>query len=85
VGCEARLLTFPKWSQFNCLGNFALIKRPEMFTAVETKMGTAPLPDLVVASQEAEELPAPCMHQFWSHHTPEHPDVQAALKEMGLL
>jgi hypothetical protein len=84
VGCEARLLTFPKWSQFNCLGNFALIKRPEQFTPVETSLGTVPLPDDVNASQDSDDLPPPCIKQWWSHHTPDHPDIQAELKRMGL-
>jgi hypothetical protein len=42
------------------------------------------LADSVCASQDAAELPAPCMRQFWSHHTVEHPEVQAAMAEMGL-
>ena len=85
VGCERRLLTIPKWSQFNALGNYALIKRPELFTAVKTAMGTAPLPDDVNAKQEAPELPASCMVQWWSHHGPDHPDIKAELERMGLL
>lgn len=53
-------------SQFNILGCAALKYHREFYREVHT--------------DSAASIPAPCMRQFWSHHTPDHPDVQRELK-----
>jgi hypothetical protein len=77
LGGEAKLLKdpprdargVPTISDFNVMGNYGL-KFPEAFTTYYHK---------------DETIPQNFIHQFWSHHTVDHPEVQAQLKSMGFI
>lgn len=59
----------PCISDFNVMGNYAL-RFPGEFTPYDHR---------------DEDIPPNFIHQFWSHHTVNHPEVQAKLKELGFL
>jgi hypothetical protein len=63
-------------SQFNVLNSAALALN-------EANGGKLFAP--VHMSREKGKIPAPCVVQFWSHDTPDHPGVLHDLAKMGLL
>lgn len=42
-------------------------------------------PDVFTSYNHHEEIPPNFIHQFWSHHTPNHPEVRAKLQELGFI
>jgi hypothetical protein len=84
VGGERRLLTFPQWSAHNVLGSFALSRHAEMFTAVKTELQAKSQEDEGNPNNKAQELPSACMRQFCSDSGVEAPEIQSALKALGL-
>lgn len=70
MGGEERLLRFKTLSDFNLMGNAAITCFPNEFK---------------MAKFEGGHVPPGFLHQFWSHHTVAHPEVQQKLAEMGLL
>lgn len=59
----------PCISDFNVMGNYAL-RFPGEFTPYDHR---------------DEDIPPNFIHQFWSHHTVNHPEVRAKLQELGFI
>ena len=91
LGGEKRLLTFNAvhdyptnhgLSEFNCLGNIALVKYADAFTPMESKSRV--VLDPMTCAVDDPVLPAPCVQRFWSHHGVADQEVQDALERLGL-
>lgn len=64
----------PCISDFNVMGNFAIRMHDEADHDLVT-----------TCNHHAITIPPNFVHQFWSHHTVDHPEVRAKLKELGFL
>jgi len=84
MGGEERLLQHKTLSDFNLMGNFALVKHPELFTPLHWQ-GPVDNHTETAGAFVGDGAPPEWVHQFWSHHRPNHPDVQNALGKLGLL
>ena len=74
IGGRDRLLSLltggmQSLSEFNILGNYAIVKTPERFT---------------ICRSDVDKLPPLYVRQFWSHDTISKPEVKAELERMGL-
>lgn len=68
-GVRACIAKHGSMSEFNAIGNYAVVKRPGAMRVVNTETG---------------ELPTAIVRQFWSHHGVDHPDVAAERERLGL-
>ena len=84
LGGEEQLLQHTSLSDFNLMGNFALMKYPEKFTPIRWR-GPVDNHHANGTEELGEGVPPEWVHQFWSHHRAEHPDVQKILGKLGLL
>jgi hypothetical protein len=71
-------------NDFNLMGNFALAKHPELFTPLHWQ-GPVDNHSETAGAFVGDGVPPEWVHQFWSHHRAEHPDVQKVLGKLGLL
>lgn len=84
IGGEERLLQHKTLSDFNLMGNFALVKHPELFIPLHWQ-GPVDNHTETAGAFVGDSVPAEWVHQFWSHHRATNPAVQKVLGTLGLL